>query len=114
MKLGKLLEVDIRKIWAHEQYDFSKWLASEANIQELGDIAMQMIALICREKIGISLKSLGISRNIHLFGIVVGYGMLLEQWRICRIFMALRRRLAVRWKSVGCFGRENAMSGLLS
>lgn len=37
MKLGKLKEVDIRKVWAHEQYDFSKWLASEENIQELGD-----------------------------------------------------------------------------
>lgn len=37
MKLGKLREVDIRKVWAHEQYDFSKWLASEENIQELGD-----------------------------------------------------------------------------
>lgn len=37
MKLGKLKEVDIRKVWAHEQYDFSKWLASEENIQELGN-----------------------------------------------------------------------------
>lgn len=37
MKLGKLQEVDIRKVWAHEQYDFSKWLASEDNIQELGN-----------------------------------------------------------------------------
>ena len=24
MKLGKMQEVDIRKVWAHEQYDFSK------------------------------------------------------------------------------------------
>jgi hypothetical protein len=24
-------------VWQHEQYDFSKWLASEENIQELGD-----------------------------------------------------------------------------
>ena len=24
MKLGKLKEIDIRKVWAHEQYDFSK------------------------------------------------------------------------------------------
>ena len=32
MRLGKLQEVDIRKIWAHEQYDFSKWLSSESNI----------------------------------------------------------------------------------
>ena len=37
MKLGKLKEVDIRKVWAHEQYDFSKWLAGEENIRELGD-----------------------------------------------------------------------------
>lgn len=37
MKLGKLTEIDIREVWAHEQYDFSKWLASESNIKELGD-----------------------------------------------------------------------------
>lgn len=37
MKLGKLEEVDIRKVWPHEQYDFSKWLATEENIKELGD-----------------------------------------------------------------------------
>ena len=37
MKLGKLKEVDIRSVWSHEQYDFSKWLATEENIKELGD-----------------------------------------------------------------------------
>ncbi len=37
MKLGKLQEIDIRQVWEHEQYDFSKWLAGEENIQELGD-----------------------------------------------------------------------------
>ncbi len=37
MKLGKLKEIDIRKVWKHEQYDFSKWLASEENINELGN-----------------------------------------------------------------------------
>ncbi|MBQ9875273.1 MAG: DUF4268 domain-containing protein [Thermoguttaceae bacterium] len=37
MKLGKLKEVDIRTVWSHEQYDFSKWLASEENIGTLGD-----------------------------------------------------------------------------
>ena len=37
MKLGKIKEVDIRSVWAHEQYDFSKWLAEEENIQTLGD-----------------------------------------------------------------------------
>ena len=37
MKLGKLHEIDIRTVWKHEQYDFSKWLAEEDNIRELGD-----------------------------------------------------------------------------
>ena len=34
---GKIKELDIRKVWAHEQYDFSKWLAAEENISELGN-----------------------------------------------------------------------------
>lgn len=38
MKLGKFKELDVRKVWAHEQYDFSKWLSSEENIKELGDV----------------------------------------------------------------------------
>ena len=37
MKLGRIKEVDIRKVWAHEQFDFSKWLAVDENIKELGD-----------------------------------------------------------------------------
>ena len=37
MKLGKLQEIDIRKVWQHEQYDFSKWLASDENIHELSE-----------------------------------------------------------------------------
>lgn len=37
MKLGKIKEVDIRSVWAHEQYDFSKWLAEEDNIRALGE-----------------------------------------------------------------------------
>lgn len=38
MKLGKIKEVDIRSVWAHEQYDFSKWLAEEENIKALGEV----------------------------------------------------------------------------
>ena len=37
MDLGRLEEIDVRKVWAHEQYDFSKWLSSEENIKLLGD-----------------------------------------------------------------------------
>ena len=34
-KMGKLKEVDIRKLWGHEQYDFSNWLAD--NLDALND-----------------------------------------------------------------------------
>ena len=37
MKLGKLIEVPLREIWSHEQYDFSKWLAKEENLSLLGE-----------------------------------------------------------------------------
>lgn len=37
MKLGRLKEIDIRKVFPHEQYDFSAWLAKEENIDELGN-----------------------------------------------------------------------------
>ena len=36
--IGKLLEVDVRELWKHEQYDFSNWLAKEANLEYLNDI----------------------------------------------------------------------------
>ena len=38
MTIGKLIEVDIRDLWKHEQYDFSNWLAKPENIEELNDI----------------------------------------------------------------------------
>lgn len=38
MKLGRLKEVDVRELWKHEQYDFSPWLAQDANIELLNDI----------------------------------------------------------------------------
>ena len=37
LRLGKLEEVDIRELWKHEQYDFSKWLSKEENIEMLSD-----------------------------------------------------------------------------
>lgn len=38
MKLGRLEEVDVRKLWRHEQYDFSNWLAKDENIELLNDV----------------------------------------------------------------------------
>lgn len=35
--LGRLKEIDIRELWAHEQYNFSNWLAKEENIELLND-----------------------------------------------------------------------------
>ena len=37
MKLGKLQEVDIRKLWSHEQYDFSEWLSKSENLELLNE-----------------------------------------------------------------------------
>ena len=37
IKLGRLEEVDVRKLWSHEQYDFSNWLAKEENIDLLNE-----------------------------------------------------------------------------
>lgn len=50
MKLGKLKEIDIRTVWTHEQYDFSKWLAAEENIRELGDVLNLSLTEIETEK----------------------------------------------------------------
>ena len=36
--IGKLKEVDVRELWRHEQYDFSKWLSKEENLEYLNDI----------------------------------------------------------------------------
>lgn len=38
MKIDKLVEVNIKDLWKHEQYDFSEWLAKEENITLIDDI----------------------------------------------------------------------------
>lgn len=38
MKLGRLEEVDVRKLWSYEQYDFFNWLAKEENIELLNEV----------------------------------------------------------------------------
>lgn len=37
MELGRIEKVDIRSQWQNEEYDFTPWLAKEANIQILSD-----------------------------------------------------------------------------
>lgn len=49
MKIGKLKEVDIKTLWEHEQYDFSKWLAEEENIKNLNEILGLTLVDISRE-----------------------------------------------------------------
>lgn len=36
--IGKLIEINVRELWKHEQYDFSKWLSKTENIEYLNDI----------------------------------------------------------------------------
>ena len=51
--IGKLEKGDLRDIWAHEEYDFSLWLAQEENLKLLGDTIKIDISLIEKEsKIG--------------------------------------------------------------
>lgn len=38
IKLVRLEEVDVRKLWSHEQYDFSNWLAKDENIDLLNEV----------------------------------------------------------------------------
>lgn len=44
MKLGELKKVDLRDVWQHEEYDFSKWLAEEKNIELLSnEIGIELV-----------------------------------------------------------------------
>lgn len=44
--LGKLEQVDLRKVWKHEAHDFTQWLASEDNLTALSDAIGLEISLI--------------------------------------------------------------------
>ena len=49
MNIGKFVEVDIRDLWKHEQYDFSEWLSKEENIENLNDILGLTLVEISKE-----------------------------------------------------------------
>lgn len=49
MNIGKFVEVDIRDLWKHEQYDFSEWLSKEKNIENLNDILGLTLVDISKE-----------------------------------------------------------------
>lgn len=50
IELGKLVEVNIKKVWGHEQYGFSAWLSQENNIKELSDVLGLSLSDIETEK----------------------------------------------------------------
>jgi hypothetical protein len=37
-EIGRLIEVDVRELWKHEQYDFLNWLVKDSNIEYLNEI----------------------------------------------------------------------------
>ncbi len=47
--IGKLIEVDVRELWKHEQYDFSNWLAKPDNLEYLNDILGLTLTDVDRE-----------------------------------------------------------------
>lgn len=47
--IGKLERVELRDLWKHEEYDFSKWLAEKENLAMLSDAIGVDINLIERE-----------------------------------------------------------------
>lgn len=49
MAIGKLVEVDIRELWKHEQYDFSEWLSKKENIENLNEILGLTLVDISKE-----------------------------------------------------------------
>lgn len=49
MEIGKLKEVEIRKLWQHEQYDFSEWLSKEVNIEMLNEILGLTLSNVSKE-----------------------------------------------------------------
>lgn len=49
MKLGKLQQVELRKVWEHEALNFTKWLALQENLDMLGDEINIELSLIDTE-----------------------------------------------------------------
>ncbi|MDR1743278.1 MAG: DUF4268 domain-containing protein, partial [Dysgonamonadaceae bacterium] len=51
--LGKIEKIELRDIWKHEEYDFTKWLSEEENIQLLSDeIGIEMQVLKTEANVG--------------------------------------------------------------
>lgn len=48
-RLGKLVEVDVRELWRHEQYDFSDWLAKDENLALLNETIGLTLADVQKE-----------------------------------------------------------------
>jgi hypothetical protein len=49
LEIGKLIEVDIRDLWKHEQYGFSEWLSRNENIEILNEILGLTLVDITKE-----------------------------------------------------------------
>ena len=47
--IGKLSEIDVRELWKHEQYDFSRWLSRPENIEYLNEILGLTLTEVNRE-----------------------------------------------------------------
>jgi hypothetical protein len=50
MDLGRLEQVDLRKVWTHEAYGFTPWLATDINLKLLSDTIGIQLELEAQEK----------------------------------------------------------------
>ncbi len=49
VQLGKIDRIPVRDVWRHEALDFTKWLAQEENLTQLGDACSIDLELVDME-----------------------------------------------------------------
>jgi hypothetical protein len=53
MKLGKIKKIELREIWKHEAFDFTKWLSENENIQYLNSaIGLSLVDIQTEQNVG--------------------------------------------------------------
>lgn len=67
VELGKIEQVSVREVWPHEALDFTKWLAQDENLAQLGDACSIELELVDTE------SAVG-SFSVDIFAREVGSG----------------------------------------
>ena len=98
MNIGKLEAVPVRDLWAHEQYDFSSWLAKEENLSILGeDLGIAFTGIETEQFVG-SYRCDIVAKHDHL-GKIITYASGLDASKIIWIVTNARseHKSAIEW-----------------